>query len=132
MAVKVVDASAIAALLFNEPQAAEMAEKLDQALLIAPALFWFEMASICLKKLALHPDKREAILQAYCLLDSFDIEPAEIDHQAVVSLAEQMGITTYDASYLWLAQTLSAELVTLDKKLLKKAAALAKSQPGNL
>jgi len=127
MAVKVVDASAIAAILFNEPQSAEMADKLELASLIAPALFWFEMASICLKKLAIHPDKREAILQAYCLLDSFDIKSKNIDHKGVVSLAEKMGITTYDASYLWLAQTHSAELVTLDKKLLKKSATLANS-----
>jgi predicted nucleic acid-binding protein len=34
-----------------------------------------------------------------------------------VDLAEATGLTAYDASYLWLARTLNAELVTLDRKL---------------
>ena len=129
MAIKIVDASAIAAVLFNEPQAVEMTQKLAAASLIAPTLFWFEMASICLKKMTQYPDKREAVLQAYTLLDNFDIKPVEVDHQAVVSLAEQTGITTYDASYLWLAKTHCAELVTLDKQLQKKMATLTNNQP---
>ena len=32
-------------------------------------------------------------------------------------LAEQTKLTLYDASYLWLASALDAELVTLDDKL---------------
>jgi predicted nucleic acid-binding protein len=127
MIVKVVDASAIASVLFNEPLAIEMADKLGQASLIAPVLLWFEVASICLKKLTIYPEKREAILQAYTLLDNFDIKSTEVDYKAVVLLAEQIGITTYDASYLWLAKTHSVELITLDKKLQKKAVALINS-----
>jgi predicted nucleic acid-binding protein len=119
MNVKVVDASAIAALLFNEPQANEIANQLDNVSLMAPTLLWFEMASICLKKLTAHPDKRESILQAFTLLDNLSIEAMEIDYPAVVKLAEKMGITTYDASYLWLASAHCSELVTLDKKLQK-------------
>jgi predicted nucleic acid-binding protein len=42
----------------------------------------------------------------------------------VLELAESTGLTAYDASYLWLARELSAELVTLDGQL-AKAAALA-------
>jgi len=128
MTIKVVDASALAAVLFNEPQAAEMAKKLSQASLIAPPLLWFEMASICLKKLTLYPDKREVILKAYALLDNFEIESKEVNHQAIVKLAEQLKITAYDTSYLWLAQTYFAELITLDKKLQKKMALLSHNQ----
>jgi predicted nucleic acid-binding protein len=32
------------------------------------------------------------------------------------SLAEQIGLTWYDASYLWLARRTGAELVTLDQQ----------------
>jgi len=119
MNIKVVDASAIAALLFNEPQATDIANQLDQVSLMAPTLLWFEMASICLKKLTAHPDKRESLMKVFTLLDQFKIEAMEIDYPAVVKLAEKMGITTYDASYLWLASTHCVELVTLDKKLQK-------------
>jgi uncharacterized protein with PIN domain len=43
MAVKVVDASALAALLFGEPEA----ERLGNARLAAPALLGFELANVC-------------------------------------------------------------------------------------
>jgi uncharacterized protein with PIN domain len=38
MHVKVVDASAIAAILFNEPQATDIANQLDKVSLMAPTL----------------------------------------------------------------------------------------------
>ncbi len=41
----------------------------------------------------------------------------------VVSLALATGLTAYDASYLWLARLLGAELVTLDRRLAAAASA---------
>ena len=52
MAVKVVDASALAALLFDEPEAGAIADRLEDANLVAPALLGFEIASVCLKNSA--------------------------------------------------------------------------------
>ena len=40
-----------------------------------------------------------------------------VDHDGVLALAEATGLTSYDASYLWIARALDAELVTLDRKL---------------
>jgi predicted nucleic acid-binding protein len=34
-----------------------------------------------------------------------------------VNLADETGLTTYDASYLWLARHLQGEVVTLDRKM---------------
>jgi len=48
MAVKVVDASAIAALLFGEPEADSIAVRLDDARLVAPSVLGFELANVCL------------------------------------------------------------------------------------
>ena len=42
---------------------------------------------------------------------------AACDHAAALRLADEHGITVYDAAYLWLARELNAELVTLDRKL---------------
>jgi hypothetical protein len=50
MPVRVVDASALGALLFGESQAEGVAERLDDTELMAPALLWFEITSICLEK----------------------------------------------------------------------------------
>jgi predicted nucleic acid-binding protein len=50
MDTKVVDASAVGALLFGERDAAAIAERLREADLMAPALLRFEVANVCLKK----------------------------------------------------------------------------------
>jgi len=117
MLVKVVDASAIGALLFGEPEGPNIARLLSGSRLAAPELLLFEVASICLKKLKRYPDQRQNILKAFEMLRRLTIESVEIDHVEVVLLAEQNGLTIYDASYLWLARRLDAELVTLDQRL---------------
>ena len=50
MPVLIVEASALGALIFGEPQAGEISERLSEGIMVAPALIWFELASICLKK----------------------------------------------------------------------------------
>jgi predicted nucleic acid-binding protein len=71
MSVKVVDASALGAIIFAEPEA-------------------------------------EGVVR--------------VNHVEVIELAKHTRLTTYDSSYLWLAQKTGAKLVTLDKRL-KKAIA---------
>ena len=118
----VVDASAIGALVFGEPGAETVAAHLGEHPLAAPGLIWFELASIALKKIKTYPGERIHLLRALTLARSLAIKIAEVDHHAVIALAERTGLTTYDASYLWLAQELGGELVTLDQKLARVAA----------
>ncbi len=61
----VVDASAIAAVLFGEPEAPKIAERLGDSALVAPTLFSYEIANICWKKLRRHPEKRAAQTSAH-------------------------------------------------------------------
>ncbi len=117
MAIKVVDASALAALLFGEPEAWAIADQLEGHRLFAPRLLAFELANVCLMKCRRHPDKRQALLSAFHLRDRLAIEEVSVEHGEVIPLAPTTRLTTYDASYLWLAQKLNAELVTLDKEL---------------
>jgi predicted nucleic acid-binding protein len=119
MTVKVVDASALAALLFGEPEAAAIAARLEGSDLFAPTLLDYEIASVCLKKLRRDPQRRDAMLAAFALYARMAIEIVEIDHADALRLAEAVGLTIYDAAYLWLAV---AELVTLDKRLQSAAA----------
>ena len=118
---KVVDASALAALLFGEPQAEQIADRLGQSPLIAPTLLAFEIASVCLQKLRRYPSRRDSVLAAHLLSRQMNIKAVNVNFDDVVSLAEETSLTVYDASYLWLAQTLDAELVTLDAALAKQA-----------
>ena len=120
MRICVVDASAMGALLFGEPRAEEVAEVMEGAHLAAPALLWFEMASVCLKKVVAHPELKSQLMLAFDLFYRLAIDTVQVDHRATVKLAMKTGLTTYDASYLWLAKELKGELITLDERLAKE------------
>lgn len=113
----VVDASAVASLLFGEPRGAEVAEALGDRHLIAPTLLRYELASVCLKKRQLYPAGKEALLQALGFLDRLKLREVGVVEREVIELAERMQLTYYDTCYLWLAHELGADLVTLDSQL---------------
>ncbi len=123
MPVKVVDASAIDALLFGEPEADLIAAQLAGSRLVAPGLLPVELANVCLIKCRRHPEQRAALMAAFRLYDGLSVEEVAVDHRETLALAGTTGLTAYDASYLWLARQLGAELVTLDKQLAKAEAA---------
>jgi predicted nucleic acid-binding protein len=114
---KVVDASALAALLFAEPEADDVAKRLEGARLAAPSLLDSELANVCLTKMRRQRSDRDSIRAAFRLTHRLRVETVAVDHTAVVDLAGATGLTAYDASYLWHARALDAELVTLDRKL---------------
>lgn len=117
MAAKVVDASALAAVLFGEPRADEIALRLRGHSLFATAILPFEIANTCLKKIRQLPAERESLLSAIAKYDDMAIDILDIDRADMLARGEALGLTSYDASYLCLAMRLGAELVTLDKKL---------------
>ena len=65
----VVDASAIAAILFGEPQGEEVAEALGDRELIAPTLLRYELGSVCLKKRKLYLKDQISWLQSRLIPD---------------------------------------------------------------
>lgn len=114
MATSVVDASALAAVAFGEPEAAEVAERLTGEDLFVPSLLAYELASVARKKVLSHPGQGETIAWALEQALALDMQRVDVDQAAVLELALEAGITTYDAAYLWLARQLGASLVTLD------------------
>ncbi len=124
MPVKVVDASAVAAIVFGEPKASEVAARLREATLAAPALLPFEVASVCLKKARRHPEQRELLFAAFRLFRCLEIAHHHVDLEETIELAQQAGLSIYDASYLWLARHLHTELVTLDGRLAQVSVSL--------
>jgi len=114
---KVVDASALAAVLFGEPESPMIEERLEDATLLAPDLLDYEIANIAVKKWR----KQEMLLdELYTTLrarEDIVVTLLNVDFEAAFNLAIQAKLTAYDASYLWLARQYDAELVTLDKEL---------------
>jgi len=124
---KVVDASAVVALLFNELTQEKIVARLRGASLHAPDLLEYEVANACLKKVRASPDERQMLLQAFSLLDALSIALERVNLPEAIALAEKMRLSLYDASYLWLARAIGVELVTLDGKLARADKALRRA-----
>jgi predicted nucleic acid-binding protein len=120
---KVVDASAIAALIFDEPTADAVADLVADTLLIAPALIEYELVNVCMSKFRRKEAPLATLLAGFSLFDRLGVELLDIDLTGVIALAAATGLSGYDASYLWLARRHEVELVTLDKRLAAAAAA---------
>jgi predicted nucleic acid-binding protein len=125
---KVVDASAVVAVLFNEVTREAVVARLRGSFLFAPALLEFEVANACLKKIRASPGERQLLLDAFALFKELSITLETIDIGEAMLLAERTRLSLYDASYLWLARALGAELVTLDDKLRRAHEGLAESR----
>ena len=123
MPVKVVDASAIGALIHAEADAENIETKLAGMRLVAPQLLEYELDNICVKKTRANPTDRNRLLEARAIAADMPIALLEVDHDAVITLAVKTGLTAYDAAYLWLARHYRAELVTLDKRLQRASGA---------
>ena len=115
----VVDASALANVVFHEAGAAAVAPLLDGACVVAPTLLRYELQQVAAKKCRQRPAQTRQVLEA--LDRAVDpqtgitwMDPNPLD---VVLVANATGLSAYDASYLCLAGMLEAELVTRDRAL---------------
>jgi predicted nucleic acid-binding protein len=111
------DACFVGALAFGEEGAATAARLMERAELRAPALLPFELASIARKKILRHPEKGAVIQAGLRLALALDVRYAEVDQGEVVELALARSLSTYDASYLWVALRFGGELLTFDRRL---------------
>ena len=117
MPARVVDASVLAAIAFQEPRADEAQTLLRDAELYAPTLLAYELAHVAQKKCQEYPAQRVALERALEAALALDIRWREVDHVAVLRLSLETGLATYDAAYLYLARVLGAPLATFDASL---------------
>ena len=115
----VVDASAIAAVLYNEPAGAKIRAHVRDETMIAPQLIDYELANASLRKARRQPELAANLLVMLAGLKALTIRREPVPPVEVAELALRTGISAYDASYLWLALSHDAELVTLDDRLAK-------------
>jgi predicted nucleic acid-binding protein len=113
----VVDASALAALLFGEPSGPEMAFRLNGRGLFAPTLIRYELASVCLRKARAEPAMDGKLRAALGLYSRLGVREVQVPPDVLPEVARRTGLTACDAAYLWLARDLGAELLTLDRSL---------------
>lgn len=117
MAGSVADTSIVAAFLFQEPRADEAADTLAGVDLYEPPLLAYELSSVCRKKILKHTNLRGELLQSLDIGLSLDIQWIDVDQFAVVDLALDSDLTTYDATFLWVSRSLGIPLHTFDDRL---------------
>jgi predicted nucleic acid-binding protein len=124
----VIDASAGVAVIRGESDAEtirmRMASTID-AELLAPALFWIEVANVLIRR---HGMTAADVVAGFATIDRYGIRTVEADRAALLSatdIAEQHRLTVYDATYLALAERFDAMLLTLDARLAGAAGARA-------
>jgi predicted nucleic acid-binding protein len=123
----VIDASALGAVTFGEPEGPAIAQYVEGDTLLAPALVDYELANLATVKV-----RRGAVARAEATLLvstalQLPIQRIAVPCDEVFVLAAETGLSAYDAAYLWLARTTDAELVTLDRQLADVADALGGS-----
>ena len=117
----VVDASAALAYLLVEPEGPVVREALldhlrDGGRILVPELFWLEVVNSLVRR---HTPLREVVAMLRDL-DELPVETATGDRTLLMlaaTLMDKHGLTAYDAAYLALADTMDADLLTLDRRL---------------
>jgi predicted nucleic acid-binding protein len=113
----VVDASAVAAMVFEEAEAAAIRAHIRGETVVAPQLIDYEIANVCCKRMQRYPDRRLHTLTMLSSLERVAMTRLPVEATAVARLAANTGLSANDAAYLWLAMSRDAELITLDKRL---------------
>ena len=119
MPARVVDASLVATAVFKEPKAQEAVALLTGVDLYAPPLLAYELTSIARKKIRAAPKQQTFIRAALRVGLHMPFRWTDVDHVAVLELALSTGLSTYDASYLYLSRSLGIPLATFDQRLLE-------------
>jgi predicted nucleic acid-binding protein len=117
----VVDASAIASMIFGENEGRTIAAHLEDETLVAPSLIDYELVNVAVTRARMRPDVSAEIAVALAAALHLPLTRVPVPGLEALALAAETGLTAYDASYLWLARTRGIELVTLDKALARFA-----------
>ena len=120
----VTDASAIIAVVVNEPSKPGIVQATQGASLLAPLSVHWEMAnafSAMLKRNRVTLDEALAAIDVY---EQIAIRFVDVELKESLQIAHRFNIYAYDAYLLRCAQKLKAPLLSLDTSLLKHAKTL--------
>lgn len=132
----IVDSSIGIALVRSEPKAPVIRFAMRGwadlgRIMVVPSLFWFEVVNALARR---HRYDGMDILRAVHELDELDLITVDPDRGHLlmtIDLVERFGLTSYDASYLALADLHGGELATLDRALAAAAGPRAISFEGH-
>ncbi|MCY7419272.1 MAG: type II toxin-antitoxin system VapC family toxin [Chloroflexi bacterium] len=119
----VLDASAALAMPLMEPEAAAVrnAAGVRGVRVLVPWVFWLEVVNGLTRR---HGWRADRVLRAVYDLEQVgvqEIAPDRVLLLSVIDLVERHGLTAYDASYLAVAISADAQLLTGDRRLAQAA-----------
>ena len=117
----VVDASAVIAVVVNEPSKTDIIEATQDASLIAPASIHWEIANAFSAMFKRERVSLDEALDAIDIYKQIPIRFIEVELEESLRIAHQLNIYAYDAYLLRCAQKYKSPLISLDKTLLKLA-----------
>jgi predicted nucleic acid-binding protein len=131
----VLDASAAIAIIRLEPPASALLAALRDTVAkgsrrLVPDGFWLELVNVLIRRYRATPERA---IEAIRDIDDLGVESVRIDRPLLlvaIDLQARFGLSAYDASYLALADTADARLLTLDRQLSFAAGARAIRIPG--
>lgn len=126
MNVVVLDASVAITFVLRQSGFADVDRRLegwlgDRTRLAVATHFWLELSNALLRR---HRRSGLQVVEAIHKLDELGLDTIPVDRPMLLlalDRAERFGLTTYDAAYLALAETLDAILYTSDRALLAAA-----------
>jgi len=117
----VVDASAVLAVILEEPEKTALIVETEGATLLAPGCLSWEIGnafSAILKRKRL---SFESISKGLAIFEMIPIQEVEVSLVDTLVLSNRHGIYAYDAYYLQLAKRASLPLLTLDRRMIEVA-----------
>ncbi len=126
MSALVVDASAALTFLRREAGHETVRQHLRQRIsrgepLLVPSIFWLEIVNVLARRYRYEPP---TIVEAVYELEQVGIATAEVGRPGVLAVIDavgRLGLTAYDAAYLVVAESVDAQLLTVDAKLASAA-----------
>jgi predicted nucleic acid-binding protein len=120
--IRIVDASAVGAVLLVEPEADWVNSQTDGEELYASPLLPFEIGNIFWKRLRSATADAERLMSVWSAwTESLPVRLMPSNATSILRLAHRTGLTFYDASYVQLALDLDGDLISLDRRLVRVA-----------
>ena len=111
------DASAIMAIILNEPNRHEVIKLTENTILLAPEVISFEIGNALINLHKKQKITEEKLISAYKKYTSIPIRIITVDVEKALKIACMYGIFAYDAYYLEIAVRLKLPLITFDKQM---------------
>ena len=115
------DASAVMAVILNEPNKGKVINLTENATLLSPDVISFEIGNALINLLKKQKLTEDELIEAYKNFISIPIRSIKVDIEKALKIACKFNIYAYDAYYLEVAYRLKIPLITFDISMSKIA-----------